>query len=56
MAEEDKKLVATEYASAEDAEALEHLKQSIANGQHWYLALLGAIGITVGWWKKRTAS
>lgn len=30
--------------SAGDAEAIRHLEQAITNGQHWYLALLEAIG------------
>lgn len=38
-------LVATESASAGDAEAISYLKQALADGRHWYLALLGAIGI-----------
>jgi len=28
-----------------DAEAIRHLKQAIASGKHWYLALLEAIGL-----------
>ncbi len=28
-----------------DAEAIQHLKQSIAAGKHWYIALLEAIGL-----------
>lgn len=44
MIEEKNRLVASEYASAEDAEAVEHLKRAIANGRHWYLALLNAMG------------
>jgi hypothetical protein len=38
-------LVASESASAGDAEAISYLKQSLADGRHWYLALLGAIGL-----------
>ncbi len=45
MTEENNRLVASEYASAEDAEAVENLKQAIAGGRHWYLALLDAMGI-----------
>ncbi len=30
---------------ASDAEAIRHLKQTIKNGQHWYIALLEAIGL-----------
>jgi len=29
----------------EGAEAIKHLKQAIANGEHWYVALLEAIGL-----------
>ncbi|MFC1870444.1 hypothetical protein ACFLYE_04165 [Chloroflexota bacterium] len=32
-------------APAGDAEAIRHLKQAIASGKHWYLALLEAIGL-----------
>ncbi|MFC1873181.1 hypothetical protein ACFLYV_05695, partial [Chloroflexota bacterium] len=28
-----------------DAEAIAHLKTAITSGKHWYLALLGAIGL-----------
>ncbi len=35
---------ATQLAPTGDAEVIEHLRQSIAGGQHWYLALLEAIG------------
>jgi len=38
-------LVATESVPAGDAEAISYLKQSIADGKHWYLAMLGAIGL-----------
>jgi hypothetical protein len=31
--------------SAADREAMEHFKQAIASGEHWYLALLEAIGL-----------
>ncbi len=37
--------VATEASTAGDAEAIRHFHQALAGGQHWYLALLGAIGI-----------
>ena len=43
--EADNPLVPPEAASAGDAEAIEYLKQSLAEGRHWYLALLGAIGL-----------
>lgn len=44
MTEDVNRLVASEYAAPEDAEAVEYLKKSIAEGRHWYRALLGAIG------------
>jgi len=45
MAETKNFLVPPEAASTGDAEAIDYLKQAIAKGQHWYLALLGAIGL-----------
>jgi hypothetical protein len=45
MAEDVNRLIATESVPAGDAEAISYLKQSIADGKHWYLALLGAIGL-----------
>jgi len=27
----------------DDARAIEHIKQAVANGKHWYIALLEAI-------------
>ena len=33
----------TSATAAEDARAIEHLKQEVANGKHWYTALLEAI-------------
>ena len=45
MTQDDNHLVATESVPAGDAEAISYLKQSIADGKHWYLALLGAIGL-----------
>jgi hypothetical protein len=45
MTQENNRLVASEYASAEDAEAVEHLNRAIAGGRYWYLALLDAMGI-----------
>ncbi|OGO33255.1 MAG: hypothetical protein A2Z29_02570 [Chloroflexi bacterium RBG_16_56_11] len=38
-------MVATEALSSRDAEAIDYLRQAIASGRHWYLALLGAIGL-----------
>ena len=30
---------------AANSEAIQHLKQAITNGKHWYIALLEAIGL-----------
>jgi hypothetical protein len=38
-------LVSQEASTAGDAEAIRHFHQSLAGGQHWYPALLGAIGL-----------
>jgi len=43
MAESVEKLSSSLKAS--DAEAVRYLKQAIAEGKHWFLALLGAIGL-----------
>ena len=32
-------------SSLADAEAIQHLKQAVAGGKHWYIALLEAIGL-----------
>jgi hypothetical protein len=45
MVQEESRLVATETVAAGDAEAIGYLKTAIGSGQHWYLALLGAIGL-----------
>jgi hypothetical protein len=45
MSDTENPVVSTEYASAGDAEAVEYLKRAIAGGQHWYRALLGAMGL-----------
>jgi hypothetical protein len=45
MVEEDNRLVATDTITPGDAEAVGYLKQAIGSGKHWYLALLGAIGL-----------
>jgi hypothetical protein len=45
MIDEDTRLVHTESVPPGDAEAIEHLKRSLLEGKHWYLALLGAIGL-----------
>jgi hypothetical protein len=34
-----------ELALSADSEAVAYLKQALASGRHWYLALLGAIGL-----------
>ncbi|MGD1120047.1 MAG: hypothetical protein ABR886_11270 [Dehalococcoidales bacterium] len=45
MAQEESRLVATETVAAGDAEAVAYLKEAIGSGNHWYRALLGAIGL-----------
>ncbi len=45
MNEVNNPLVSSESSSAGDAEAINYLKQALADGQHWYLALLGAMGL-----------
>jgi hypothetical protein len=45
MAKESSRLFSLESIPAGDAEAINHLKQAIAGGRHWHLALLGAIGL-----------
>jgi hypothetical protein len=45
MTQVKNKLVSSEASTAGDAEAIRHFHQAIAGGQHWYLALLGAIGL-----------
>jgi len=45
MTEVNSQLVFSEANAAGDAEAISHLKRAIAGGQHWYIALLGAIGL-----------
>jgi hypothetical protein len=37
--------LSTQPISSNNAEAIKHLEQSIASGQHWYIALLEAIGL-----------
>ena len=44
MTEAGNPLVFSESNSAGDAEAINYLKQALADGRHWYLALFGAIG------------
>ncbi|MFH1169473.1 MAG: hypothetical protein V1691_02140 [Chloroflexota bacterium] len=45
MVELDNRLTSSGAKSAGDAEALRHLEQAIGSGQHWYIALLGAMGL-----------
>jgi hypothetical protein len=45
MIDVNNKLVSSESNSAGDAEAIRHLKQAIADGKHWYIALLESIGL-----------
>ena len=45
MTQDDFRIVPTETVAAGDAEAVEYLKQAVYGGKHWYLALLGAIGL-----------
>jgi hypothetical protein len=41
----NKELIFSEAASSGDAEAIGYLKQAIADGKHWYIALLETIGL-----------
>ncbi len=45
MIDVNNKLVSSESASTGDAEAIRHLERAIANGKHWYIALLESIGL-----------
>ena len=45
MTEVNNQLVSTGFNSTNDAEAIKHLKQAIADGKHWYIALLRSIGL-----------
>jgi len=45
MADVNDQLVSSGTASPGDAEAINHLKQAIADGKHWYVALLDSIGL-----------
>ena len=44
MAEVDNRLTSSS-ASTGEAEAIRHLEQAITSGEHWYIALLEAIGL-----------
>ena len=41
----DTRLASSQPTSVGDAEAIRHLKQAIAGGKHWYIALLEAMGL-----------
>ena len=41
----DEKQTSSQVTQTENNEAIRHLKQAIAGGKHWYLALLEAIGL-----------
>jgi hypothetical protein len=45
MADADNRLKSSQLTSAEDAEAIRHLRQAIVGGRHWYIALLEAVGL-----------
>jgi hypothetical protein len=45
MTGQDNEAPDSQLEPAEDSQALRHLKQAIADGKHWYLALLEAIGL-----------
>jgi hypothetical protein len=48
MKEAPEPIVSPDSALAGDNEAVAYLKQAIAAGRHWYLALLGAMGLWIG--------
>jgi len=45
MTEVKSQLVSSETTSTSDAEAIRHLEQAIADGKHWYIALLESMGL-----------
>lgn len=45
MEDVDNRLITAEYSSPGDAEAVDYLKRSIADGMNWYITLLGSIGL-----------
>ena len=45
MVNSDNQLQSSQLTPAGDTEAIRHLKQAISSGQHWYIALLKAIGL-----------
>ena len=44
MEEPYTQLIATDTANAGDADAVRYLQDTIAAGEHWYIALLGSMG------------
>jgi len=42
---DERRIVPVETLAAGDAEAIDYLKNGVASGKHWYMALLGAIGL-----------
>ena len=45
MAEVNNQSISSESISTSDAEAIKHFEQAIAEGKHWYIALLEAMGL-----------
>ena len=45
MEDSHAQLVSTDVSLPGDAEAISHLRNSLAEGKHWYIALLGAMGL-----------
>jgi hypothetical protein len=45
MTEVPNQPLSAQSASSNNAQAIKHLEQAIASGQHWYIALLEAIGL-----------
>jgi hypothetical protein len=45
MADGDSRLVHSELVASGDMEAIAYLKQAVLNGKHWYLSLLGSMGL-----------
>jgi hypothetical protein len=45
MTEATNQPLSAQSASSNNAQAIKHLEQAIASGQHWYIALLEAIGL-----------
>ena len=45
MEDSHAQLVSTDTASTADAEAIRYFENSLTGGKHWYIALLGAMGL-----------